>query len=1117
MYKIESHPILEVPEEDLWYFEYEGTRVAGQKGQSIAAALHQAGLRVHHHSLKDRPRSMECGIGKCGACEMLVDGHVRRICITKVDGVREVRRIDEATLPPEEPVAQDHSQDKSFLASRTKTFSPEKKVEKVLSDSAIENFCPSTKVYRTAVAIVGAGPAGLAVREELRKAGVDNLVIDNNSAVGGQFRMQTHQFFFFEKEKKFGGMRGFDIAGTLAGVDNEGIMLNCVVWDILEGKRLAVKNIKTQEVFYVDADVLVVAAGALPFMPPFKNDDLPGVYTAAVVQRMMNTEFTLLGKNILTVGAGNIGYLTSYQAMQAGASVKAIIEAMPHEGGFPVQANRVRRLGIPILTGYTLVEAIPNEDRSGVVGAIIARCENFKPVPGTEVRLDGIDCINICTGLLPDGQLLKKGERVFGRACHGVGDAVRIGEGTSAVLRGRQCALEIMQDLGLRPDYNRYLAISKEYIDSQQRPVHIQDEPRKPDMSRTKPFVIADCLYGFACNPCSFACKQEAIKKTSTSVTPRIDYDKCIGCMECVSQCPGLAIFGYNPARGLMYFPYEFDEPAAKEVFLVDDNGAKLGTGEIERIIRKPNKTNIAVVKALSWIGAAGLTDARGFIPVDKYPEPLQLTPCTTDGAATYVCHCEDVSLESLLKLLEGRKSITAQELKHISRLGMGPCRGSRCLPRAKQILRANGIEVTGDFTPRGPMANLVEIGGLVNDCHFDQAQRVEKSHLITAAEKTEAEVISVGALVAGGGMAGTATFRYLAQEGLKPVLVNNDHGSSWRCIAGGRPAFSVPALAEIARGNLEIFRELQAQRDIDLKMTRYVNFVHDEATYKSLDASRAWSDAFMIDKKDFPKYISPYLNPNLDLYSHALISNDCWQASPGKTIDTVRRIGIGLGGEVLEDTELVEVALVDGVYYATVKLPGGRYRRYKTRIFVNAMGAGAEKFASMLGIETGLYPVRHQAFITKRLPLLGPGGDSLDMLIDRRHYKGFSAVYGQQLASTGQIIGCASPASDSAEAGKDLKVNTQAFLEIAAEVFCEWIPRLRGTSFQATWAGYYTEPRYIVDPALGLFTGMRGHGFMLSQYIGKLYVDSLMGRPVPDFFHELALGGNGLDESAFK
>ena len=1121
MYKISKHPILEVPAEDLHTFLFEGTPVTGQKGQTIAAALHQAGLPVHHHSLKGRSRSMECGIGKCGACEMLVDGAVHRICITPVDGVREVRRIDEASLPEEN----------LLLPSRTKSFSPEKRSKYFCPTPANEEDSPGKKVYRTSVAIVGAGPAGLAVREELRKAGVDNLVIDANASVGGQFRMQTHQFFFFEKEKKLGGMRGFDIAKTLAGEDTEGILLGNVVWDILEGKRLALKNIGTGEISFVDADVLVVAAGALPFMPAFKNDDLPGVYTAAVVQRMMNTEFTLLGKNILTVGAGNIGYLTSYQAMQAGARVKAIIEAMPREGGFPVQANRVRRLGIPILTGYTLVEAIPNEDRSGVIGAIIAKCENFKPIPGTEVRVDGIDCINICTGLLPDNQLMRKGERVFGRACHGVGDAVRIGEGTSAVLRGRQCAFEIMQDLGMRIDYAQYLAVSKEYIDSQQKPVRVLEEPRMPAEGRTKPFVVADCLYGFACNPCSFACKQGAISKSSTSVTPVIDYDKCIGCMECVSQCPGLAIFGYNPERRLLYFPYEFDEPSCKEVFLVDDNGAKLGSGTIERIIHKPNKTNVVVVKAME----GDFYGARGFIPKDRYPEPLELKPCAPNGDATYVCHCEDVSLESLLELLKGRTSITAQELKHISRLGMGPCRGIRCLPRAKQILHAHGISVTGEFTPRAPMANLVEIGSLINEAalpsrtkSFSPEKRsksfcptpdiaASSYKLITSAQKTEAQEVAVGALVAGGGMAGTALFRYLAEAGLKPTLVNNDHGSSWRCIGGGRPAFSVPALAEIARGNLEIFREVQALRDIDLKMKRYVNFVHDETTYRSLDASRAWSDAYMIERKDFAKEVSPYINPNLDLYSHALISNDCWQASPGKTIDTVRRLGIAKGGEVLEDTALVDIAFDGSDYHATVQLPDGRYRRYRTPVFVNAMGAGAEKFASMLGIRTGLYAVRHQAFITKRMPLLGPGGDSLDMLIDRRQYKGFSAVYGQQFASTGQIIGCASPACDAADAGKDLKVNTLEFLEIAAEVFCEWIPALRGMSFQATWCGYYTEPRYIIDPALGLFTGMRGHGFMLSQYIAKLYVDALLGRPVPSFFHELALGGSGLDESAFK
>ncbi len=122
--------------------------------------------------------------------------------------------------------------------------------------------------------------------------------------------------------------------------------------------------------------------------------------------------------------------------MQAGVRVKAILEAMPREGGFPVQANRVRRLAIPILTSHMLLKAIPNKEHNGIVGAVIARCENFRPVPGTEKVIEGIDVINICTGLIPDNQLLTKGKEVFGGRCFAAGDAIRIGEGTSAVLKG---------------------------------------------------------------------------------------------------------------------------------------------------------------------------------------------------------------------------------------------------------------------------------------------------------------------------------------------------------------------------------------------------------------------------------------------------------------------------------------------------------------------------------------------------------------------------------------------------------------------------------------------------------------------------------------------------------
>ncbi len=93
MYKITAHPILDIKDSQDHRFQYEGHEIQGEKGQTIAAALHQSGHPVHSHSLQGRNRSLECGIGKCGACEMLVDGEVKRICITRVDEVKEVKEI----------------------------------------------------------------------------------------------------------------------------------------------------------------------------------------------------------------------------------------------------------------------------------------------------------------------------------------------------------------------------------------------------------------------------------------------------------------------------------------------------------------------------------------------------------------------------------------------------------------------------------------------------------------------------------------------------------------------------------------------------------------------------------------------------------------------------------------------------------------------------------------------------------------------------------------------------------------------------------------------------------------------------------------------------------------
>ena len=272
-----------------------------------------------------------------------------------------------------------------------------------------------------------------------------------------------------------------------------------------------------------------------------------------------------------------------------------------------------------------------------------------------------------------------------------------------------------------------------------------------------------------------------------------------------------------------------------------------------------------------------------------------------------------------------------------------------------------------------------------------------------------------------------------------------------------------------------------------------------------------------MIAPTQFREEISPYFNVHPKKYISALVSEDCWQATPGKVVDLIRNLGIAAGGTVMEDCRVIE-ACREGKYTSVlVQTHDKKYVEYRTEHFVNALGSGAGKLCDSMGIDAGLYPVRHQAFITRRLPLLGKNGANLDMLIDRQDYKGFSAVYGQQIAYTGQIIGCASPKLDAMRIDKNLKVNTKAFLEIVSEMFTEWIPDLANVGIQAVWAGYYTEPRYIVDPALGLFVGMRGHGFMLSQYIARMYVDKLLGRQVPEYFEKLKLKGPGLSEKAFK
>lgn len=71
------------------------------------------------------------------------------------------------------------------------------------------------------------------------------------------------------------------------------------------------------------------------------------------------------------------------------------------------------------------------------------------------------------------------------------------------------------------------------------------------------------------------------------------------------------------------------------------------------------------------------------------------------------VCRCEDITEEDIIETIRKYDCQTLDELKHLLRLGMGPCQGRTCLPIAARILaRETGksIEDVVSPTPRPPI-----------------------------------------------------------------------------------------------------------------------------------------------------------------------------------------------------------------------------------------------------------------------------------------------------------------------------------------------------------------------------------------------------------------------------
>ncbi len=319
-------------------------------------------------------------------------------------------------------------------------------------------------MIETQVAIVGGGPAGLMAAITAADLGAEVVLIEQNDTLGGQLVKQTHMFF--GSEKQYAGTRGIDIGYMLIDKvkshEKIKVLLDSTAMGYYPDGVLGINQL--EKFIKIKPKKLIVATGASEKTIAFPNNDLPGVYGAGAVQTLMNVSGVRPGNKVLMVGAGNIGLIVSYQLLQAGIDVEAIVEASPKIGGYLVHASKVRRMGVPILTSHTIVEALGETE---VTGAIIAQLdENWKVIEGTEKEIE-VDTICLAVGLSPLTELINQadGKLKYIRELSGyvpihnedlkttiediyvAGDIAGVEEASSAMVEGKLAGAKAVSDL----------------------------------------------------------------------------------------------------------------------------------------------------------------------------------------------------------------------------------------------------------------------------------------------------------------------------------------------------------------------------------------------------------------------------------------------------------------------------------------------------------------------------------------------------------------------------------------------------------------------------------------------------------------------------------------------
>ncbi|MGZ8156509.1 MAG: FAD/NAD(P)-dependent oxidoreductase [Burkholderiales bacterium] len=259
------------------------------------------------------------------------------------------------------------------------------------------------------VAVIGAGPAGLAAAAACARAGLETVLFDEQPAPGGQiYRAITETPLLNRAVLGEPFWRGAELVDAF-NESGAQFVPGATVWSLTREREIGVSVGGGSSLTH--ARRVIICTGALERPFPIGGWTLPGVMTAGAAQILLKASGLVASGRTVLAGCGPLLWLLAWQYLNAGAKIEAILDttpganplrALPHAAGFlssryfPEGLKLLRRVKreVRVIRGVTDLRAIGD----GYAQRVEYRCG------GAAERLD-VDTLLLHQGVVPNVNL----------------------------------------------------------------------------------------------------------------------------------------------------------------------------------------------------------------------------------------------------------------------------------------------------------------------------------------------------------------------------------------------------------------------------------------------------------------------------------------------------------------------------------------------------------------------------------------------------------------------------------------------------------------------------------------------------------------------------------------